>query len=340
LNFIGKPSAIQAEIYNLAKSGLSMFVFLESQNALTLVERDAFKLEQDIHRLVEPNLETVFQLEYVASEFTIGEFRLDTVAFDPSTNSFVIIEYKKGHSYSVVDQGYSYLSVMLNNKAEFVLEYNERKGKQLKRTDIDWTSSRIIFVAPNFNSYQKNSVNFRDVPFELWEIRRFEGGIVVLERCESTSNESIEKVTTTADSLVKTVTAEVKVADEATHLSRVDDCLIAVWTALKERLLGHGDTKLDSSNNYIAWRAGSGTVCFVHFRKYELRIEIARGNKKPDGEASKGFFTLDDSKQMAKETSWTWKTGTTGHKYVLPVTEKAELDYVLYLLEQKYNTVV
>jgi hypothetical protein len=78
----------------------------------------------------------------------------------------------------------------------------------------------------------------------------------------------------------------------------------------------------------------------VYFRKYELRIEIARGNKKPDGEASKGFFTLDDSKQMAKETSWTWKTGTTGHKYVLPVTEKAELDYVLYLLEQKYNTVV
>ena len=108
-----------------------MLVFLDSQNTLTPVERDAFKLEQDVHKLVEPNLETVFQLEYVASEFTVGEFRLDTLAFDQATNSFVIVEYKKGHSYSVVDQGYSYLSVMLNNKAEFVLEYNERTGKQL-----------------------------------------------------------------------------------------------------------------------------------------------------------------------------------------------------------------
>ena len=313
-----------------------MLVFLDSQNTLTPVERDAFKLEQDIHKLVEPNLETVFQLEYVASEFAVGEFRLDTLAFDQATSSFVIVEYKKGHSYSVVDQGYSYLSVMLNNKAEFVLEYNERKGKQLKRTDIDWASSRIIFVAPSFNTYQRNSVNFRDVPFELWEIRRFDGGIVVLERCESTSNESIEKVTNSASSTISTVAAEVKVADEAAHLSRIEPSLIPVWTALKERLLERGDTKLEASNNYIAWRAETGTVCFVLFRKRELRIEITRGNKKPTGDVSKGFFTLDDPKQMAKETSWTWKSGNTGHQYVIPLTSVAELDYVMYLLEQKY----
>jgi predicted transport protein len=313
-----------------------MLVFLDSQNTLTPVERDAFKLEQDIHKLVEPNLETVFQLEYVASEFAVGEFRLDTLAFDQATNSFVIVEYKKGHSYSVVDQGYSYLSVMLNNKAEFVLEYNERTGKQLKRTDIDWASSRIIFVAPSFNTYQKNSVNFRDVPFELWEIRRFDGGIVVLERCESTSNESIEKVTKSASSTISTVAAEVKVPDEAVHLSRIEPKLIPVWAALKARLLERGDTKLDSSNNYIAWRAEAGTVCYVLFRQRELRIEITRGTRKPTGDSSKGFFTLDDPKQMAKETSWTWKSGNTGHQYVLSVTSEAELDYVMYLLEQKY----
>jgi len=313
-----------------------MLVFLDSQNTLTPVERDAFKLEQDVHKLVEPNLETVFQLEYVASEFTVGEFRLDTLAFDQATNSFVIVEYKKGHSYSVVDQGYSYLSVMLNNKAEFVLEYNERTGKQLKRTDIDWASSRIVFVAPSFNTYQKNSVNFRDVPFELWEIRRFDGGIVVLERCESTSNESIEKVTKSASSTISTVAAEVKVPDEAVHLSRIEPKLIPVWSALKARLLERGDTKLDSSNNYIAWRAETGTVCFVLFRQRELRIEITRGTRKPTGDSSKGFFTLDDPKQMAKETSWTWKSGNTGHQYVLSVTSEAELDYVMYLLEQKY----
>lgn len=71
----------------------------------------------------------------------MGDFRIDTLAFDESSNSFVIIEYKKGNSYSVVDQGYSYLSTMVNNKAEFILEYNEKTNDVLKRNDVDWTSS-------------------------------------------------------------------------------------------------------------------------------------------------------------------------------------------------------
>ena len=153
-----------------------MRLFQVKKNILTPIQRDSFKLELDIQGLVEANLETLFQLEYITSEFTVGEFRLDTLAFDNESNSFVIVEYKKGHSYSVVDQGYSYLSVAVNNKADFILEYNEKTGKQLKRDDVDWSASRVIFIAPSFNSYQKNSVNFRDVPFELWEIRKFEDG--------------------------------------------------------------------------------------------------------------------------------------------------------------------
>ena len=46
------------------------------------------------------------------------------------------IEYKKGNSYSVIDQGYSYLSILLNNKADFILEYNETQSENLKKTDI------------------------------------------------------------------------------------------------------------------------------------------------------------------------------------------------------------
>ena len=212
---------------------------------LRALEREPFKLELDIHRLVEPNLESLFQLEYVASEFAVGDFRLDTLAFDRESRSFVIVEYKRGYSYSVVDQGYSYLSVMLNNKADFVLEYNERKGKQLKRTDIDWTASRIIFVAPSFNAYQRNSVNFRNLPFELWEIKRFEGDIVVFEKLESTSSEDIEEIATaSSQSVISTVIAEVKVFDEQDHISRLDTKLRGLWSALREQLLQLEGTSL------------------------------------------------------------------------------------------------
>ena len=109
-----------------------MDLYKIKRNSLEPVERESFKLEKDIQSLVESNLETLFNLEFVSSEFIVGEFRLDSLCFDNEVNSFVIIEYKKGSSYSVIDQGYSYLSLMLNNKSDFILEYNETKKKILK----------------------------------------------------------------------------------------------------------------------------------------------------------------------------------------------------------------
>ena len=188
-----------------------MQLFQIKNQKLQKINKDSFKLEKDIQQVVEANMETLFGLEFVRSEFSVAEFRLDSLAYDEANNAFVIVEYKKGSSYSVVDQGYSYLSVMLNNKAEFILEYNERTGKQLKRSDVDWSCSRVIFVSPSFNTYQKNSVNFKDVPFELWEIKKFEGGLIAVEQQTSTSNESIDKISgSNPDSVIKTVSKEIK----------------------------------------------------------------------------------------------------------------------------------
>ena len=316
-----------------------MQVFRNNNNALTPIQRDSFKLEADIHSLVEPNLEMLFQLEYVTSEFAVGDFRLDTLAFDNEANAFVIIEYKKGNSYSVVDQGYSYLSVMVNNKADFILEYNEKTGKQLKRDDVDWTASRVIFVAPSFNAYQRNSVNFRNVPFELWEIRKFDEGIIALEQCLPTSSESIDKIAKSASTpLIDSVSAQVHVPTESDHVGVLDEATLKIWRALRERIVETPDSTLFVSKGYISWRRDTTAVCFIHFRQRELKIEILRGNKKPSGEFSKGFFNIDDPKHLAKERSWTWKGGQTGHQYVLTLSKKAELDYMLYLLNQKYDS--
>ncbi len=150
-----------------------MNLYISENNKLKQIDKDTFGLEKNIQSLVETNLEAIFNLEFVSSEFIINDFRIDTLAYDNENNCFVIIEYKKGSSYSVIDQGYSYMSTMLNNKSDFILEYIEKTNNTLKKTDIDWSQSRIIFVSPSFNSYQKNSVNFKDVPFELWEIKKF-----------------------------------------------------------------------------------------------------------------------------------------------------------------------
>jgi len=74
-------------------------------------------LEKDIQSLTEINLEYVFGLQFITSEFSLHNLRIDTLAFDKETNSFVIIEYKRDRNFSIVDQGYAYLSLMLNNKS-------------------------------------------------------------------------------------------------------------------------------------------------------------------------------------------------------------------------------
>lgn len=73
-----------------------MQLFQIHKNVLEPIERDSFKLERDIQSVVEKNLETLFGLQFVSSEFTVGEFRIDSLAYDEERNAFVLIEYKRG----------------------------------------------------------------------------------------------------------------------------------------------------------------------------------------------------------------------------------------------------
>ena len=122
-------------IYRTFVRSYGRIIFMElfklHKDKLSTIESKPFKLERDIQKVIEDNCEELFGLQFVKSEFAINGYRLDSLCFDEETNSFVIIEYKKGSSYSVVDQGYTYLSTMLNNKSDFVLEYNESTESNL-----------------------------------------------------------------------------------------------------------------------------------------------------------------------------------------------------------------
>jgi RecB family endonuclease NucS len=149
---------------------------------LQIIKEDSFKLEKDIQRITEKNLEYIFGLQFIKSEFSLNNLRIDSLAFDNESKSFVIIEYKRDKNFSVVDQGYAYLSLMLNNKADFILEYNENTNTNLKRDDVDWSQSRVIFVSPTFSKYQQQAINFKDLPIELWEIRKYQNNLIQYNR--------------------------------------------------------------------------------------------------------------------------------------------------------------
>ena len=105
---------------------------IDNSGQLDQIREFDFKLEKEIQKLTEENLQSIFGLEFIKSEFSLNNFRIDTLAFDKDASSFVIIEYKRDKNFSVIDQGYAYLSLMLNNKADFILEHNETQKKHIK----------------------------------------------------------------------------------------------------------------------------------------------------------------------------------------------------------------
>ena len=94
---------------------------VNSNRSLSLVKETEISKEKVMQEITERNLQLVFGLDFVCTEFSVDSFRLDTLAFDPESKSFVIIEYKKTENRSVIDQGYAYLGKMLDRKADFAL---------------------------------------------------------------------------------------------------------------------------------------------------------------------------------------------------------------------------
>lgn len=315
-----------------------MELFNLKNNQVERVDLKPFKLEKEIQSLVEKNTENIFHLEFIQSEYTLGKYRIDTLCFDKENNSFVIIEYKKGNSYSVIDQGYSYLQLLLNNKSDFLLTLSQHYNKVLRKENIDWSQSKIIFISPSYNSYQKDSVNFKNVPFELWEIKRFTNNSIIFNKHKSNSKESIESLSNMENqTIIDSVSREVRVVDEEEHTSKLDENFKEKWDELRMKLIEMDNVELIPKKHYISLMSDNKTVCYFTFRKSSISMEITRGNLNPDGTTSKNYFNLDDPKQISKESSWKWKSGTRGTIYKIKITNSTDIDYLMFLIKQKYK---
>jgi len=303
-----------------------MKLFTLKDRKLKGVSTIPFKLEKDIQLIVENNLKELFELQFVKSELTIKNFRIDTLGFDEETRSFVVIEYKKDRSYSVIDQGYTYMSLMLNNKSDFILEYNEICGKNLKRDDVDWSQSRVIFISPHFTEYQKHSVNFRDVPFELWEIKQYENGLIGFTQHKTTSDETVSSISTIGNTMVEKVSREVKVFTEEYHFQknvRRDERVVELYNNLKERILNLGEVEIIPRKEYIDFKRKRPFTDIIFYTNHlKIMVNLKQGE-------------LDDPKKISRDVSnqGHWGNG----EYEIKVETDSDLDYIMFLINQSYK---
>ena len=67
-----------------------MPIFSIEKGSLKEISQKSIELEKDIQGMVEKNLDTVFGVEFVTSEFALNELRVDTLGFDKESRSFPI----------------------------------------------------------------------------------------------------------------------------------------------------------------------------------------------------------------------------------------------------------
>lgn len=162
--------------------------------------RKADENEKLIQTLIEHNLSTIFpSLEFLTTEYQIDNLRPDSIAFDNDRKSFVIIEYKNVKHKGVVDQGMSYYKLLQEKKENFVLLFHKIKGKVLDTdNDVNWDETRVIFISPEFTEHQKRASQSVSLPIELYEISKFDNGVVLLDKIEDKKEISTKKAKSTS----------------------------------------------------------------------------------------------------------------------------------------------
>jgi len=240
-----------------------------------LLKQDKFKLEKDIQNFVENHISDILgeEYEFVCTEFPVGDFRIDSLAFNKETKSFIIIEDKKVENKSLVDQGLTYLKLLRDRKADFILKYNEVKNTNYNINDVDLSQSRVVFFSPYYNKYQIYSSDYQNIPFDLFKVTKYEDGIIDIEKIERNSKEKID--TSIFNEILKSDNKqeEIKVYTEEDHLCNVNENIRELYEKLKDRILELGDIDIEVKKVYIAFK-GRRNIADIDMIHNRLRVSI------------------------------------------------------------------
>lgn len=297
-----------------------MAVYTTKNLSMKELKEIPFKLERNLQNLVEKNLSGILGLEFIQSEFVIKDNRFDTLAFDKQSNSFVIIEYKRNKNFSVIDQGMTYLGLLWDNKAEFVLAYQKVFKKNVQKDAIDWSATRVIFISPSFTDFQM-SATFKDLPIELLEVKQYVGDIVITTPIKKANTTGAIKTISVNNKTFETVAKEFRVYTEAEHLEKADVETKELYEEFKESLLNlDSQITIEPKKLYIAFKKNSN-ICDIEIQKKQLKITLNVKNGK-----------LDDPKKLFQDIS------TQGHwgngDYRIVISDDKNLEYILSVIKE------
>lgn len=320
-----------------------------------------FKYEDPIHFIIENNLSTLFDLELVSHKYRslsfLGEeLEFDSLCWDHNDKIFVIIEYKVKRNTSLIDQGMSYLNTLLNRKYDVLYKLNENIDNSIKVDDVNWDSTKIIFVSQEFTKFQLNSVSFKNIPFELWEIKRFSNDTisVIPKHTKSKIRLNLGDFVDSTNLNEKSndsnkVISEIKDYDESYLLERCDENVISIWEKIKNHITSEEfiDTRFNFTKNYIRLSLNNNSpICYFNFQKNKIKIDISGGTDyRTEKRKGKYYVELDDPMNLTERIERQWRVGDRTQdgkeifdvRFQIKIDKESQVDYLITLLKQKYN---
>ena len=136
-------------------------------------------LERELQTLIEKNMETLFGVRFLKSEYSITNGRMDSIGIDEN-NCPVIFEYKRSSNENVINHGLFYLDWLLDHKADFKLLVIEKMGREATEL-IDWSVPCVICVANDFTKYDVHAVNQMQRNIKLVKYRKYDNELILFE---------------------------------------------------------------------------------------------------------------------------------------------------------------
>lgn len=134
--------------------------------------------EKLIQKLFERNSLKLLNFYFLETEYKLTNMlRIDTIGIDLK-RAPCIVEYKKTYSPSLLSQGLSYLSWLLDHKETFEKEV----WKKFPNTSVRWEKVRLIFVCAHFSTYDIDSVKVLPYSIELVKYTYFKNGTIYIEK--------------------------------------------------------------------------------------------------------------------------------------------------------------
>ena len=283
-----------------------------------LLKNIDFKNEKELQSYVEKNMEEILGYKFIATEFSVDNCRIDSLGYDEENKTFIIVEYKNIKNNSLVDQGYSYLALMLKRKEAFVLKYNNVTKSNYEIKDIDWSQARIVFISPFFSERQINATEFEGMPFDLIKAVKYENDIVEFDKLSK--NPNLKEEYTPKNEKIQDVIKEIKVYTEDYHLSKTTEKIKELYEILKNEILNLGDIDIEYKKFYIAFKGNTNIAdAEIYNSKIKLFINMKKG-------------TLNDQLNLTLDMS---KVGHHANgDYAIEITSEEDIDNAIPLVKQ------